>query len=258
MTEKFAIFDWWLYMPVRIAGKETFAHLDTGANQCRVTKAFAQQLKVVDEKDAGGVYGEQKVKMVQVEQLTFLDREFNDVPASVIDREDMFTGLPFHVDVVLSGGVILAEPIVFDFRMQTMTKQSADGLTKLATQPLDTSKGLPFFSLHSEGELTAIFDLGASNTVIDQKCLKSFPKTEKLFDVSIGDTLKDDRTLEFFNVGEVKFGDYELKLEALSTDLSGISSAVGRKIDLIFGINSMMQGRWFMDAAGETIGFTPY
>ena len=64
--------------------------------------------------------------------------------------------------------------------------------------------------------------------------------------------------LEFYNVGTVKFGDYELRLEAVVTDLSGISSAVGRKIDLIFGINSMMQGRWFVDIGEKAIGFTPY
>ena len=43
----FTLFSWWLYMPVTIAARETFAHLDTGARQCRVTKAFAQQLKVI-------------------------------------------------------------------------------------------------------------------------------------------------------------------------------------------------------------------
>ena len=255
---RFTIFDWWIYMPVSINGKETFAQLDTGANRCRVTKALAQELGVRGEKDVAGVFGKQKVKVVQIESLTFLDRTFDNVTASVIDHKDVLTNLPFQADVVLSNDIILSEPIVFDFRTQTISKRSADGLTKLATQPLDTLMGLPFLSLQGEGEVSAVFDLGASYTVIDQACLKNFPKAEKLFGVPVHDTLSDERTLEFFNIGTVKFGEYELKLEGMVTDLSGLSSAVGRKIDLIFGVNSMMQGRWFLDTAGKTVGFTPY
>ncbi|CAA9563575.1 MAG: hypothetical protein AVDCRST_MAG86-841, partial [uncultured Truepera sp.] len=47
--------------------------------------------------------------MAQVEQMTFLNKEFNDLSASVIDREDMFADPPFQVDMVLSGNVILAK-----------------------------------------------------------------------------------------------------------------------------------------------------
>ncbi len=259
MTDlRFTLFDWWLYMPVEVNGKETFAHLDTGARQCRVTEAFAQGLELKGEKDAFGAFGQYKLKMVELEQLTFLGRGFKNLPASVIGHEEMFSGLPFKVDVVLSGDVILAEPIVFDFRMQTMNKQSADGLDRLATQPLDTSSGLPFFSLQGGRELNAVFDLGAGNTVIDQECLKDFRAAEKLFEVPVNNALGGDRLLTFFNVGTAKFGDYKLRLEATALDLSGLSSAVGKKIDLIFGVNSMMQGRWFLDKAAQTVGFTPY
>ena len=254
----FTLFSWWLYVPVTVAGRQAFAHLDTGARQCRVTKSLARELKITGERDAFGVHGKQTVKMVEIEQLTFMDRAFSNLPASVVDYESMFADLPFQVEVVLSGDVILAEPIVFDFRLQTLSKQSAEGLTKLATQVLDTSSGLPFFSLQGEEEFNAVFDLGAGSTVIDQTCLKNFPAAEKLFDVPIHDTVSSNQVLEFFNVGTVRFGDYELELEALSTDLSGLSTAVGKRIDFIFGVNSMMQGRWFLDAAGETIGFTPY
>ena len=258
MSVPFTLFSWWLYMPVTIAGRQTFAHLDTGARQCRVTTSLAQELKATGERDAFGVHGKQTVKMVELEQLTFMDKAFSNLPASVVDHEGMFAVLPFQVEVVLSSDVILAEPIVFDFRNQTVNKQSAEGLTKLARRTLDTSSGLPFFSLQGDEAFNAVFDLGASSTVIDQKRLKSFPSAEKLFEVSIGDTLTDEQTLDFFHLGKIKFGDYELELEALSTDLSGLSDAVGRPIDFIFGVNSMMQGRWFLDAAEKTIGFTPY
>ena len=214
--------------------------------------------KSYGERDAFGVHGKQKVKTVEIEQLAFLDKSFSNLSASVVDYEGMFAELPFQVEVVLSGDVILAEPIVFDFRMQTINKQSAESLTELTTQVLDTSSGLPFFSLQGDKEFNAVFDLGAGNTVIDQKCLKNFPATRKLFDVPVPDTLGRDRVLEFFKVGKLEFGGYELELEALSTDLSGLSSAVGRQIDFIFGVNSMMQGRWFLDAANKVIGFTPH
>lgn len=253
----FTLFSWWIYMPVTIAGRETFAHMDTGARQCRVTKTFAQELKITGEREAFGVHGKYKVEMVEIEQLTFFGKESRNLPASVIDYEDMFSSLPFRVDIVLSGDVILAEPIVFDFRMQIMNKR-ANSLDRLTTRSLETSSGLPFFSLRGSRELNAVFDLGAGNTVIDQECLKDFPAAEKLYNVPVPDTLGGNQVLTFFDVGEVKFNDYELKLEALSADLSGLSSAVGRKVDLIFGVNSMMQGRWFLDKAGETIGFTPY
>ena len=258
MSVPFTLFSWWLYIPVTIAGRQTFAHLDTGARQCRVTKSLAQELKATGERDAFGVHGKQTVKIVELEQLTFMDKAFSNLPASVIDHESMFADLPFQVEVVLSGDVIIAEPTVFDFRNQTVNKQSAEGLTKLARRTLDTSSGLPFFSLQGDEEFNAVFDLGASSTVIDQKRLKSFSSAEKLFEVAIGDTLTGEQTLEFFNVGTVKFQDYELKLEALATDLSGLSDVVGKPIDFIFGLNSMMQGRWFLDATGETIGFTPH
>ena len=254
----FTLFSWWLYVPVTVAGRQTFAHLDTGARQCRVTKSLAQELKATGERDAFGVHGQQKVEMVELEQLTFMDKAFSNLPASVIDHEGMFADLPFQVEVVLSGDVILAEPIMFDFRNQTVNKQSADGLTKLATQTLDTSSGLPFFSLQGSEAFNAAFDLGASSTVIDKKCLENLPAAEKLFDVPVPDTLGGEQMLEFFRVGTVKFQDYELRLEALATDLSSLSDVVGKRIDFIFGLNSMMQGRWFSDAAGETIGFTPY
>ena len=258
MSVPFTLFSWWLYIPVTIAGRQTFAHLDTGAWQCRVTKSLAQELKAIGERDAFGVHGKQTVKIVELEQLTFMDKAFSNLPASVIDHESMFADLPFQVEVVLSSDVILAEPIVFDFRNQTVNKQSAEGLTKLARRTLDTSSGLPFFSLQGDEEFNAVFDLGAGNTVIDKKCLENFSAAEKLFDVPVPDTLGGEQTLEFFNVGTVRFGDHELELEALSTDLSGLSTAVGKQIDFIFGLNSMMQGRWFLDTAGKTIGFTPY
>ncbi len=59
-NQRFTIFDWSIYMPASIAGKETFAQLDMGARQCRVMKARAQEPGIIGERDAFGVFSKQR------------------------------------------------------------------------------------------------------------------------------------------------------------------------------------------------------
>lgn len=255
MQKPFTIFNWFIFMPVEINGKETFAQLDTGAQKCRVTKAFSQYLDPIGEMQVGGVHGRQTVRQVSIQDLTFLDKTFSALEATVIEREDIYGELPFDVDCVLSGDIILAEPVLFDFRLQTLGKAQASSLTQPAFQPFDSSSGLPFLELRGRRVFNAVFDLGAGNTVVNTNCLAEFP-AKKLFELPVHDTLNDEQMLDFYDVGDVSFGDYTLNVEAISADLSGISDAVGRQVDFILGVNTMMQGRWFVDKAQGEIGFT--
>ena len=257
VQKSFIIFSWYIFMPVEVNGKQTFAQLDTGAQKCRVTKAFSQYLDPIGEVQAGGVHGRQTVRQVSLRDLTFLDKPFNELEATVIEREDIFGEPPFDVDCVLSGDVILAEPILFDFRLQTLGKAQASDLAQPAFQPLDSSSGLPFLELRGERDFNAVFDLSASITVINSNCLAEFP-AKKLFELPIHDTLNAEQMLGFYDVGKVSFGGYTLSVEAISADLSGISDAVGKQVDFILGVNTMMQGRWFVDKANGEIGFTIY
>ncbi len=111
--EKFFVYDFQVFAPVRIGQIAGYAFLDTGAASSRIYQSFSSNLSKTGITQLHGALGATQVEQCKVDRVSFLKQDFLDVVAKVQpDEAGGFQTLPFPV-VMTVGADILFQKVLY-------------------------------------------------------------------------------------------------------------------------------------------------
>ncbi|QBG37184.1 retropepsin-like aspartic protease [Litorilituus sediminis] len=217
-------------MPINIAGIDTYAILDTGAQLNAINKAFITKHQLAFEKgrkiEIKGVYG--------IERKT----TFNDVPVNFFGIKTKLNNLAeisigHHTNGLLLGAGLFSDFITqLDYpnkKMRLITQDSID-ITKFKNIEMQSQKGtgMPIvkINLPDDKYLWLLLDTGnAGGMVVKRKVAKKMgwlEKTERKSTISIG--VNSMVEAETFRVPQLQFGPFKLENVLVTIPAEGESS----------------------------------
>ena len=256
--ESFIIQDFKFYVPVSIGGAPTFAHFDTGSSGNMLVESVARGLEEIESRIMQGGMGRQEVRQVRLGRLELLGKSFDDETAVVFDGEDYFGDVPFDVSLTLGADVLLAAPLILDFKRLWMGFAEKPLKKNLARFPLDVAAGLPFIPMqHKRNELSAIFDTGASFSILNARHVEELGlKVEQVYALEVQDPAGGKGHIPIYRVDGIGVGDVDLgKCEAFVVSLEPIEQRLERRIDFVLGANAMLTSSlvWVLDRAQNAL-----
>ncbi len=256
--DSFIIQDWKIFAPLRIGKQGTYAHLDTGAMGNMLVSSHEADLEAIGERTLSGAMGERQVKQVRIKHLEFLGQTFDDTTAIVFDGEGYFGETPFQVSMTLGATVLLARPLILDFKRLWLDFATTPIREDIARYPMDCSDGLPFIELSVEGrKLQAIFDTGAAYSLFN-----AAHEAEMKWDLRENYTLEgQDPTgkkspIPVYAAHDVRIGEIPLGgAEIVKVDLTAIEQRLNRRVDFVLGANTLVGSSlvWVLDKARQSV-----
>ncbi len=248
------IYELKLFAPASVNGKNTLAYLDTAASQITVSNRIAKNLPQKGKMIARSAFGEREFDTVSV-RVKFLGTDIQDVEARIKKEDDP---APFRSDLTLDGNTLLSQPLIYDFHILGLLPAelfAADGefteeWTKIPSKFLDN--GLCILEMKANDKiLKAIFDTGAGLTVVNsahgtENRLELKPEYEiEIHDATGAKSKQVINSCMGLQIGKMEIPPFD----SFVSDLHDIEEALGERIDLVFGANSMLKSglRWFFD-----------
>ncbi|MDQ7030712.1 MAG: retropepsin-like aspartic protease [Ardenticatenia bacterium] len=256
--QPFTIHEFKIFAPITLNGQSTFAYLDTGAAGHAIAPAAAIGMDEVGKETVQGALGREERRVVRIDNLNFLGELFCNVRASIEDALAALEGVPFSVSIRLGAPILLAKPLVVDFKRLKIGFVSPPFRSDLIHIPTEFVKGLPIFEGYlGEKPVRAIFDLGAGFSVLnsarrDELGLElEFVYSEEVTDPSGAEAVIEVWRYPRFGVKDILLGGCEL----LAIDLTAVEEKLGTQVDFILGVNAMLRwGRvWVIDSHSSSI-----
>lgn len=196
--------------------------------------------------------GQQEVKQVRLGRLEFLGKAFENETAVIFDGEDYFGDIPFEVSMTLGAGVLLAAPLILDFKRLWMGFADKSLKDDLLRFPMDCATGLPFIPLHhGDQELRTIFDTGASFSILNARHVEELGSPiEQVYALEVQDPAGGKGHIPIYRVEGLSVGEIDLgKCEAFVVSLEPIEQRLERRIDFVLGANTMLASGlvWVLD-----------
>lgn len=250
--ESFIIQDFKLFAPVRLGEKDTWAHLDTGASGSMIASREAQKLETIARRVIQGGIGQQEVRQVRLNSMHFLGKRFDDSRAIVFDEETYFGDVPFPVSMTLGAEILLAAPLVLDFKRLWLGYAEKRLRGDLASYALDCNSGLPFMDLrYGQRAMRAIFDTGAAYCILNAGHVEELGiHPERVYVLAVRDPAGGQGEMPIYRLENISIGDTELgTCEAFIVSLEPIEQRLGRRIDFVLGANAMLASAlvWVLD-----------
>jgi len=247
--------DFKLFAPIRLNHKPAFAHLDTGASGSMLVSTEAEGMEAVESHLMQGGFGQRQVRLVRIGQLTFLDQEFPGTTAAVIDGAHYFADVPFPVSMTLGADILLARPLVLDFKRLWLGFEEGPFDPALSAFPLDCSAGLPVLTLRAgDRELQAILDTGAAYSLLNAAHAEALGlDLEPAYQLEGQDPAGGTALVDVHRLGELSVGDIPLgPCELVALDLSIIEQRLDVRVDFVLGANTLLASStvWVLDKAG--------
>ncbi len=258
MSETLIIDENKLFAPVRIAQTDGYAHIDTGARCSSVLQSYSKQFPEIEEREIRGALAAATVTRVSLDEITFLGGTFPNLTADVQpDSQGGLDTLPFPVTMALGCDVLLQKPLYLNFEQGKIAHLQSNLPTKSHTQlEADFSLGVPIFKVSlGKHMFNALFDTGGGLSVLDQRLLAKFEK-ELTEDepVAVEDATGAKHKIPTFKCSSLRIGDQLLEeRQFLILDLGAIEQESGRRVDCVFGLNTMVEKSWIIDSARQQI-----
>lgn len=245
--DSFIIQDFKFFAPIKLGEKDTFAHSDTGAIGNMLAASESEGLRQIESRVMQGGMGQQEVRQVQIDTLEFLEKSFADQTAVVIDGEAYFGDVPFPVSMTLGADVLLAHPLILDFKRMWIGYAEKPLKENLPRFTMETPSGLPFVKMRfGAQEANTIFDTGAGYSILNANHVEELGvQMEQVYALEVLDPAGGKGEIPIYRVEGLHMGDLELGLcEAFVVSLEPIEERLDKRIDFVLGANTMLGSGW--------------
>jgi len=251
-----------LFAPAKVNGADSLAYLDTGANWVTISPQLAEAMPRVGTTTVRSAFEGRTYETVENIEIAFLGdaRLTTALVTPVLDDGDQ---PPFVANIKLDAPTIFDKPLIFDFRLLSVSrpKQRGDEMWLTVPARFVEDKGICLLELASRsGPITALFDTGAGLSVLNSARIErgAFEFTPA-FELEIGDATGAKATQRVarcsgLRVESIVVPDFHCFL----TDLRAIEKALGCDIHMVFGANAMLRSglSWLIDKPNEEVLFT--
>jgi len=206
-----------------------------------------------------GALAKTSVAQVCPGEVLFLDEIFRNLVVDVQpDSQGGLNTLPFSVMMALGCDILLAKPLLLDFRSKQIDYLpenivNASGALRL---PADFSLGLPVFHISLGGrQIKAVFDTGGGLSVLNQRLLSDLQSgVVEEGAIEVEDATGVRQAIPIFGSSGLIVGDRLLSnCQFLVIDLSATEQEKDVQIDFVFGLNAMADRRWVVSRQGAFI-----
>ncbi len=250
--------DWKMFAPIRVAGKKTYAHLDTGSVGNMVISSLAGDWEIIEERIMTGAIGEQRVKEVRTGPMEFLGHGIADSTAIVFEGSGYFGEMPFPVEMTLGAGVLLDRPLILDFKRLWLGYADSPIRQDIKSCPMESVDGLPFIELSINGrKFQTIIDTGAAYSLLNAAyAAEMHLDLDEIYRLEGRDPTGKTSYISVYVLDNLMFEELVLgKTEVVKMDLSAIERRLNRRVDFVLGANALISSRlvWVLDKAQEKV-----
>ena len=256
--ESLIIQDFKFFAPIQLGEKGAWAHLDTGASGNMIASTEVREMEEIERRVMQGGIGQQEVKQVRLGTFEFLGRSFEDETAVVFDSETYLGDVPFPAFMTLGADVLLAQPLILDFKRLWLGFAEKPLKENLAAYPMESAEGLPCITLHCQGQkMTTIFDTGAAYCIVNAGHVEEMGiPLERIYALEVQDPAGGKGELPIYLLEDVRIGEVGLgRCEAFVVNLEPIEQRLGKRIDFVLGANAMLSSAlvWVLDEEGKAV-----
>ena len=258
--EKFIVYDFQVFAPVRIGQIAGYAFLDTGAASSRIYQSFSSNLSKTGITQIQGALGATQVEQCKVDRVSFLKQDFLDVVAKVQpDEAGGFQTLPFPVVMTVGADILFQKVLYLECaagRVGFLESVPPEWENNGQVINLRFEKKFAFFNINlGIHRLNAAFDVGAGYCVLNTRCLDTLQadlieqqpeETSDSTGAKAQIPVYKHPTLEVngYCLGGIRF---------LLMDLTAVEKALDVAVDFIFGFNAMMNHNWIVDKSNHRL-----
>jgi hypothetical protein len=258
--EKFIVYEFQVFAPVRIGQIAGYAFLDTGAASSRIYQSFTGNLSKTGTTHLQGALGTTRVEQCKLDRVNFLGQDFLDIVAKVQpDEAGGFQALPFPVVMTVGADILFQKTLYLECaagRVGFLESVPPEWEKRGQVIDLRFEKNFAFFniSLGAHG-LSAAFDVGAGYCVLNARCLDALQadlieqQPEETRDSTGAKSqipVYRHPTLEVNGhcLGGIRF---------LLMDLTAVEKALDIAVDFVFGFNAMVNHNWIVDKSNHRL-----
>lgn len=249
--ESFIVHEFGLFLPITFEARSVYAFIDLGANPGSVSPSIASQYQITGKSVNRAAFSERESPLVTVPEFTLLGRSFKNVELNVSHSEN-FSRLDLSVPFHIGARELLSEPLILDFHRLTAEFKSNHVFPESVKIQTRQSHSLILFTLTVQGKkIQAVFDTGAGVSVFNTA------HTEDLdlnfawsYDTDAEDPNGIHSQMSMYSLTDLKIQDVVLgSTEVAHINLSSIEQALGTRVDLLFGVNTMIKSglTWLID-----------
>ncbi|MFC1466403.1 MAG: pepsin/retropepsin-like aspartic protease family protein [Candidatus Brachytrichaceae bacterium NZ_4S206] len=247
------VYEYKLFAPARVRGRDTLAHLDTGASDVSISSKLAEGLLRIGQAAVQGAYEQSTVDVVEDVEVEFMGRSYR--VAARLGHEAVHHDEPFATDVTLNAPVLYGQPVIFDFRLLHLAlphQLAVESWAELDATYLARTD-LCLLKLHASGDapVVVLFDTGAGVSVLNAAHVSELPLDLKpAYALEVGDVTGQKAEQPVYRCANLRVADKPLPaFDCIQVDLRSVESAIGQRFDVILGANVMLKSglRWLFD-----------
>lgn len=256
--QPFTVHEFKIFAPLMLNGQSTFAYLDTGADGHAISPLVAMGMEEVRKEVIRGALGQEERRVVRIDSLSFLGESFCDVHAGVEDALVALEGVPFQVSMRLGVPILLAKPLVVDFKRLRIGFVSPPFHNNLIHIPTEFIRGLPIFEGYLGGKpLRVAFDLGAGFSVLNSVRREELElELGFVYSEEVNDPSGAKATVHMWRHSQFGVKSFLLgECEFFAIDLTAVEAGLGTRVDFVLGVNTMLRSGcvWVIDSSSSSI-----
>lgn len=258
--EKFIIYEFQAFLPVRIGQTAGYAFLDTGARSSRILQSYASQLPRTGTTQVRGALAAAQVEECTLEQLSLLGHDFRDVVARIQpDEAAGFQDLPFPVVMTVGADILFQKVLYLECaagRVGFLQSVPPEMEKRARTMDLLSRGRYAFFGINlGDHQLNAAFDTGSGYCVLNARCAEALQAelTEQQPEETTDSTGARSEIPVYKHPALQVSGLCLGGIRFLVMDLTPVEQALDVTVDFIFGFNGMMNQNWIVDRANQRL-----
>jgi hypothetical protein len=258
-----------LFTRVLIDGITGLAQVDTGANHSFLHEnsvKYFQQVKESFGSASGAIESGIKVQKYTIKSLEFIGQNYENLTLNYFGGHKILTNIQYPVlltvgtDILFrSDKALCLDPYMNRLTFTTFNTASSNDFINFTE--IEFCSGLAVFGMKlGRHELRAVFDTGAGYSVLNSTSLTRLKNdTESLGYEDITDPFGNSSKAPLLLHPDAKISDINFgAVKMLCMNLSAVESALGSRIDLVLGLDTIIKHKWLVDVNRSRLYFTPF
>lgn len=234
-----------VYVSAIIEGDEFEFLLDTGAGTSSIRNSeFTLNYPVLKTKKSTGIFSDTQESIIRIPSVRIGPIRKENVEFTRVDNE---AGKPNLIGM----NILKDYALLFDFQYNTVDVNPEDAkYIRSCNELFCDDKAHPYINASlNQSVLSAVWDTGASITVVDSGFIAQNPNSFQLFgDFKGTDANGNSSMTPIYNMTGISIDGFAFpQHHVAAVDLKSVNTTIEKKMDMIIGYSSFRYADWWFD-----------